>query len=250
MKLAILADIHGNYHALHAVLEDLNGQGIDEIVCLGDVIAIGPDHKNVLHTLMNFKNVTYVKGNHDEAVLALYDGQPYPESHQHARSHHEWVASTLTKAEASFLRNQPRCLDRVMNGVLMHFTHYAYNQGQEHDPISYDPYKGIVEPNLSNMEQLFKEKNSNIICFGHHHPTHHFHNQQTLYFNPGSLGCNEKPIAKYGIIHIDKKGRVDANVKEITYNRSHLLALYDQYNVPQKELLKNLFHGQSRSEIQ
>ena len=43
MRLAILADIHGNIHALETVLDHITRQGIDRLVILGDVVGCGPD---------------------------------------------------------------------------------------------------------------------------------------------------------------------------------------------------------------
>jgi 3',5'-cyclic AMP phosphodiesterase CpdA len=37
MRLAAIADIHGNHLALEAVLADIRAQGIDDIVNLGDM---------------------------------------------------------------------------------------------------------------------------------------------------------------------------------------------------------------------
>ncbi len=45
---AILSDIHGNIEALNAVLADVHSRGIEEIVCLGDVIGYGPNPKECL----------------------------------------------------------------------------------------------------------------------------------------------------------------------------------------------------------
>jgi protein phosphatase len=36
--VAIISDIHANLPALTAVLEDIDKQGIEELVCLGDIV--------------------------------------------------------------------------------------------------------------------------------------------------------------------------------------------------------------------
>ncbi|MEI4769072.1 metallophosphoesterase family protein [Psychrobacillus sp. FJAT-51614] len=52
MKLAIITDIHGNEMALEAVLQEIDQHGdIEEIWCLGDMIAMGPETNEVLFTL-------------------------------------------------------------------------------------------------------------------------------------------------------------------------------------------------------
>jgi diadenosine tetraphosphatase ApaH/serine/threonine PP2A family protein phosphatase len=43
MRRALIADIHGNLVALEAVLKDCRAQGVDEILCLGDMCGMGPD---------------------------------------------------------------------------------------------------------------------------------------------------------------------------------------------------------------
>ena len=43
MRQALISDIHGNLEALQAVLADISAQGVDELVCLGDVVGYGPN---------------------------------------------------------------------------------------------------------------------------------------------------------------------------------------------------------------
>jgi len=42
MRVAVLADIHGNATALRAVLEDAQVQGVDTYWFLGDIMGYGP----------------------------------------------------------------------------------------------------------------------------------------------------------------------------------------------------------------
>ena len=41
MKIGIISDIHGNIYALMRVLEDLDDQKVDTIICLGDLVGLG-----------------------------------------------------------------------------------------------------------------------------------------------------------------------------------------------------------------
>ena len=43
MLYAIVSDIHGNYNAWAAVLEDIRDIGVDRIICLGDIVGYGPE---------------------------------------------------------------------------------------------------------------------------------------------------------------------------------------------------------------
>jgi diadenosine tetraphosphatase ApaH/serine/threonine PP2A family protein phosphatase len=68
MRFAAIADVHGNYLALEAVLADIRAQGISEIVNLGDM-ASGPlDARRTMDALMALDAV-HVLGNHDRWLI-------------------------------------------------------------------------------------------------------------------------------------------------------------------------------------
>ena len=48
MKLAIISDIHGNLYALMRVLEDIDDEKVDSIICLGDLVGYGPHPNEVI----------------------------------------------------------------------------------------------------------------------------------------------------------------------------------------------------------
>ncbi len=68
MKRALISDIHGNFEALTAVLDDIRQQGISEIFCLGDVIGYGPNPVECLD-MVRRKCAVCLLGNHDQAAL-------------------------------------------------------------------------------------------------------------------------------------------------------------------------------------
>ena len=68
MRFAAIADVHGNYLALEAVIADIRAQGIGEIVNLGDM-ASGPlDARRAMDALMALDAVQ-VLGNHDRYLI-------------------------------------------------------------------------------------------------------------------------------------------------------------------------------------
>jgi len=66
-KRAIISDIHGNFVALQAVLADIQLQGIESIVCLGDIVGYGPEPCACLDRAMEFE--FSILGNHDNSAL-------------------------------------------------------------------------------------------------------------------------------------------------------------------------------------
>jgi diadenosine tetraphosphatase ApaH/serine/threonine PP2A family protein phosphatase len=67
MQVAILSDIHGNRHALEAVLEDVGRTDASRLWCLGDVVGYGPDPNDCCALVRAHSRLT-LSGNHDLAV--------------------------------------------------------------------------------------------------------------------------------------------------------------------------------------
>jgi predicted phosphodiesterase len=72
MRVAALNDIHGNLPALEAVLADVEREGVDTIVCGGDVVG-GPFSSEVFDLLSSLRNVRFVHGNADRLVVEGVD---------------------------------------------------------------------------------------------------------------------------------------------------------------------------------
>lgn len=68
MRTALISDIHGNELALNAVLDDIQGRGADQTVCLGDVATLGPRPLAVLERLQKL-GCACILGNHDEFMF-------------------------------------------------------------------------------------------------------------------------------------------------------------------------------------
>ena len=68
MRVGLIADIHGNLLALDAVLADLGRAGVDRLVCLGDVAALGPQPAEVVARLREL-GCPSVLGNVDAWLL-------------------------------------------------------------------------------------------------------------------------------------------------------------------------------------
>lgn len=67
--IAFLADVHGNRHALAAVLEDLAGRGADRVVNLGDNTN-GPLEPQACADLLRAHCAVHVRGNGDRLTAA------------------------------------------------------------------------------------------------------------------------------------------------------------------------------------
>ncbi len=65
---AIISDIHANLEALIAVMAHIDDQGIDEIICLGDIVGYGPNPAECVDIVRDRCRIV-IRGNHDEALI-------------------------------------------------------------------------------------------------------------------------------------------------------------------------------------
>jgi len=103
MRFAFISDIHANLEALEAVLSDIDKKGVDEILCLGDVVGYGANPNECAEiTAKRCKSV--LLGNHDAVATNLLTTQHF---NVHAKIAIEWTTQTLTHANKSFLAALP-----------------------------------------------------------------------------------------------------------------------------------------------
>lgn len=67
MLIGIFSDVHANVHALDAVIEDMEREGVKRKVFLGDVVGYGAFPGQCIDTLRAL-DCAVIQGNHDEAV--------------------------------------------------------------------------------------------------------------------------------------------------------------------------------------
>jgi putative phosphoesterase len=83
VRVAVLADIHGNLPALEAVLRDVDAAGADAIVLAGDM-TVGPLQAETLDLLNSLgEKVIWVRGNCERAVVEVFDGSYRPTGAAH-----------------------------------------------------------------------------------------------------------------------------------------------------------------------
>lgn len=210
--MAILADIHANFPALQAVQDDMNQQGIEHALVLGDSVGYGPHPKECIQRLQQH-NFTVIKGNHDYAVA---EGQYKHGFSTHARMVAAWTREQLDADELDWLDTLPTHI-REDEWLAVHGSpvdksyFFAY------------VYRMSYEANLDNLHQR-----DIPICFhGHTHMTgiyyrtpkglnelctdslQSLHNYAHCLINPGSVGQprdDEGTDARYALYDpVDKK---------------------------------------------
>src|SRR5713226_6551623 len=102
MRIAVIADIHGNQLALEAVLQDLHRQpAVDQLVIAGDLCLNGPCPREVLATVQGL-HCPVLQGNVDVEVVTQA-----PEKGEKKRNTVSWTREQIGKAGIDYLASLP-----------------------------------------------------------------------------------------------------------------------------------------------
>lgn len=113
MRIAVLADIHGNLPALRAVAAQLDSEPVDAIVVAGDVCA-GPLTRDTLELLSaRPEPVHWIAGNSERETLGVFDGAEI--SDDAAGRAAAWSSSQLDRRWRDALAGWPIAL--TLDGV-------------------------------------------------------------------------------------------------------------------------------------
>jgi predicted phosphodiesterase len=151
MRTAVLSDIHGNLEALEAVLAACRASGVDDYVCLGDLVGYGASPNECVERVRALTD-RVVAGNHDRAALGLPDLEAF---NPLARAAAVWTAGQLTPEHADYLRGRPLVLS-TEEALFVHAT--------PHEPEAwhyvFDAY---------DAEACFAQMDRRLCFLGHSH---------------------------------------------------------------------------------
>lgn len=189
MRIAIISDIHANLPALKAVLADVDAAGVDQFVCLGDIVGYGADPQACVELVAEraaTRGALVVKGNHDDAVENGVERMS-----KNAATAMRWTAPMLDDGARRFLAGLPIAevdADRL------------YVHASPADPLSW-PY--VID--TSDAFAAFAATEARLIFVGHTHVPALFHTLagalytgKTLSFWPeGQAEVPISPIRRY-----------------------------------------------------
>jgi putative phosphoesterase len=116
-SIAALYDIHGNLPALEAVLQEVRQTDVDQIVIGGDVLP-GPMPREALAFLRSLDlPVRCIRGNGEDAVLAVRAGREIPNIPEPFREIVRWTAQQLDAEDERWLASWPETLSLDVRGL-------------------------------------------------------------------------------------------------------------------------------------
>jgi putative phosphoesterase len=227
MKIALLADIHGNSLALDAVLADSEAIGVDQYWILGDLVAAGPDPVGVLERLSAIQGCFIIRGNTDRYVVTGDRPPPFAKDlgsdSEAIRAFAEvagtfaWTQGAITAAGwFDWLARLPLEMRVTLpDGTKCLCVHAT--PGQDDGPG--------IDKDLSEEEicAILRDCDDNLICTGHNHQPIDRKAGNWHVVNPGSISNPRAPIleASYAILKATRNG----------YRLEHRLAEYDREQI-------------------
>jgi predicted phosphodiesterase len=155
MRYGVLADIHGNIHALRAVLSALGREGVDRYLIAGDLVGYGP-HPNECVEVVAGLDAVCIAGNHDLIALGRLSDDRCPEL---ARRSLRWTQGVLADDARGFLASLPLRATAAGGIVMAH--------GSLDDPQEYTRKPEQAAAQLTRLSE--NGWDAHILLLGHTH---------------------------------------------------------------------------------
>ncbi|MBC8163473.1 MAG: metallophosphoesterase [Roseiflexaceae bacterium] len=174
MRLAILADIHGNLAAFEAALDHAQRQQPDQIIIAGDIVVGSPDSQACLELAQRL-DCPLLRGNHERYVASF--GQPGApaiwQSEQFGPM--RWAFDQLTEAQRTAIGKLPQhlrladCPDLLIVHASLRSdrdTIYAYTPADEVAAMFPDPRATMIVRGHNHIPQVRLWQGRQIVTAG------------------------------------------------------------------------------------
>ena len=249
MKIAVLSDIHGNLPALKAVLDEVEGEGVDAVVNLGDSLS-GPLMPAETADLLMQHDFATIAGNHERQLLAQWQR---PAGERDLGSSDGYAASQVSERHVEWLRGLPPVRWVGDDVLLVHGTpgsdlkylmETVTPDGGEHGATGLRAASGDeLTARLASGEEDCRR--ASLVLCGHSHVPRLALVGGTLVLNPGSVGLqayegerpaphrveNGSPHARYAIV--ERRGtHWNARLCSVAYDWEGMRQLADNCGRP------------------
>lgn len=238
MKLAFISDIHGNYHALEAVLADIAFIRADKVYVLGDLVFKGPMPGPCVRKIRELDTVV-IQGNIDELIgcNTIPPGFARTEEQRAAMLEEmEWTRGQLTLDELEYLATLP-------------FSHEEEPvQGLRFRMVHANP-RNLLEMVLPTDEpdeataRMFEGTEATIALYGHIHVPYVLHNGGRAIVNTGSVGLpfDGNTAASYALLEVEEPYAGSAapafslSIRRVPYDVEAAVRAFDNLEHPAAE---------------
>mgnify|MGYP001247142545 FL=1 len=198
-QITIFGDIHANLPALEAVLQDIDGRGLTNLYCLGDLVGYGTFPNEVVEVI-RARQIPTLMGNYDQGVGNNSDdcGCAYrtPEARALGDRSIAWTNAHTSAENKAFLRALPAQIPLQLGGLRVVLVHGS--------PRKVNEYLYADRPD-SNFERLLDLVDADVMVCGHTHlPYHKVLPSGRHVINAGSVGKpkDHDPRAGYVVLRV------------------------------------------------
>ena len=223
-RVSVLSDIHGNYHALTSVLDDIQQQQIENIIVAGD--STGPLMQNQVFRTLTEQKATMIRGNGEKRIVRNNRGLvPDNVWKQTSYALNRWVYNDLNPAIKNLLEFLPDTrVIKYKDSTPIHVVHGSPNdtfntQGILPELASTESRKLQLVFSIISLEEAVQDIEESVLICGHTHRPWVRSVDNILVINPGSVGnpCNGDPQADYAVIAWEDD-RWSVEHKMVSYN--------------------------------
>lgn len=195
-KIAALADIHSNFQAVWACVEDAKSWGAERFVLLGDFVSDLSDTRltmDLVYALADAYPCYFVRGNregymleHDEGKLAFREG---------SRSGSLlYTFRALRREDLDFLRALPIYRQIELWGTGLEIAHASPDSDRE-----------LFQADDSKIDGVFDRMRTKYLLTGHSHKQYVREKGGKTIISPGSVGVPQGPggMTQYARLEVD-----------------------------------------------
>ena len=240
-KIAILSDIHGNTTALAGVLKDAKNLGATEYWLLGDIFLPGPGANDLVALLKDLPITASVRGNWDDCVLEVLDGQYGLEDPQEVQLLRmtQYLMERMDPETIVWLRSLPLLEKKEVDGLHFSLSHNLPDKNYGGDLL--------VDNDTEKFDRLLDEE-TDVAVYGHvHKQLLRYGSKGQQIINPGSIGMpyfNWEKLknhrAQYAVIEVEDGELVNIQFRKVAYDYEAELELAKSKDLPFIEMYEEL----------
>jgi putative phosphoesterase len=196
MIIAIISDIHGNYHALKAVIADLSAAKADAVIFLGDILFFGDEPQKCFETVKSLNPLVWIRGNTDDWLNEI-DESFSPKNEIEERCFKEFmrINPMLSPEAREKVRSLPEKTEIDIEGKKLLCVHGSDTR--------INGAVGIMTPK-EELKAMASRLGADMLLCGHTHTPFSASVSGKLIINVGSVGKpDDEPRACYLILRFE-----------------------------------------------
>jgi len=234
VRVGVIADIHANAVAFDTVVDALDRERLDTVLCLGDVALSGPQPRECLERLQE-RGWPTIMGNSDAAVLAPTLSKNMDEDSRRVEEIDFWCMEQLSASDRSYIATFKPVIEMDLGGVSLLAFHGSPRSNRD-----------IITATTRNVDlaAMISSASVDVLVGGHTHTPMLRRYRGSFLLNPGSVGLpflsrgiewNEDawnpPWAEYLLLSVDN-GVLDLQFRRVPIDVDAVLEAARRSSMP------------------